>query len=108
PLSKLMLRADKESVMRDLRQNRMSFDEHAYGVPVERYIFDAMRTLIRTGQWKVNQPGARVWHLHQGTFVALKQGANELYEFAQSSGIPGIPRDGDTVADILIERAYAL
>ncbi|MBB3105244.1 MobH family relaxase [Azomonas macrocytogenes] len=108
PLARLMLRADTESVARDMRQNRMSMDEHTYGVPVERYLFDAIRTLINTGVWKVNVPGAKVWHLDQGSFIALKQGATELYEAVQRSGVPGIPRDPDTLAEILIERGYAI
>lgn len=43
PVTKLMLRADQESVSRDLRQSRLDVDEFSYGVPVERYVFDAIR-----------------------------------------------------------------
>lgn len=108
PVTKLMLRADQESVSRDMRQSRLAVDEFAYGVPVERYVFDAIRRLINSGQWRVNEPGARVWHLHQGVFIAWKQGINDLYELVQQDKIPGIPRDPDTLADILIERGFAL
>ncbi|MDV5545218.1 MobH family relaxase [Klebsiella pneumoniae] len=73
PVTKLMLRADQESVSRDLRQSRLDVDEFSYGVPVERYVFDAIRRLVKTGKWKVNEPGAKVWHLNQGVFIAWKQ-----------------------------------
>ena len=43
PVTKLMLRADQESVSRDLRQSRLDVNEFSYGVPVERYVFDAIR-----------------------------------------------------------------
>jgi len=107
PITKLMLRADQESVCRDLRQNRLNVDEFSYGVPVERYVFDAIRRLVKIGQWKVNQPGAKVWHLHQGVFITWKP-LSELYELISQDKIPSIPRDPDTLADILIERGLAI
>ncbi|WP_438320214.1 MobH family relaxase (plasmid) [Edwardsiella tarda] len=107
PVAKLMLAADQESVARDLRQSRLNVDEFSYGVPVERYVFDAIRRLVKTGKWKVNEPGARVWHLHQGVFIAWKQ-LGELYDLISHDKIPGIPRDPDTLADILIERGFAI
>ncbi|MEL4204581.1 MobH family relaxase [Plesiomonas shigelloides] len=107
PVTKLMLRADKESVTRDLRQSRLDVDEFSYGVPVERYVFDAIRRLVKTGKWKVNEPGAKVWHLNQGVFIAWKQ-LGDLYSLISHDKIPGIPRDPDTLADILIERGFAV
>ncbi len=43
PVTKLMLRADQESVSRDLRQSRLDVDEFSYGVRVERDVFDARK-----------------------------------------------------------------
>ncbi|NMS02142.1 conjugal transfer protein TraI, partial [Vibrio parahaemolyticus] len=79
----------------------------SYGVPVERYVFDAIRRLVKTGKWKVNEPGAKVWHLNQGVFIAWKQ-LGDLYDLISHDKIPGIPRDPDTLADILIERGFAV
>lgn len=109
PLAQLMLAADQASVARDLRENRISATDQNYGIPLERYVFDAMRSLIARGEWTVNTVGARVWHFKGlGVFVALRQGAQELYETARKSQVPGIPRDADTLADILLERGYAI
>lgn len=107
PVTKLMLRADQESVARDLKQNRLNVDEFSYGVPVERYVFDAIRRLVKTGKWKVNEPGAKVWHLQQGVFIAWRN-LGDLYDLISHDKIPGIPRDPDTLADILIERGFAV
>jgi conjugal transfer pilus assembly protein TraI len=107
PVTKLMLRADQESVARDLKQSRLDVDEFSYGVPVERYVFDAIRRLIKTGKWKTNEPGARVWHLHQGAFITWRQ-LGDLYTLIEKDQVPGIPRDPDTLADILIERGFAI
>ena len=106
PVTKLMLRADQESVSRDLKQNRLNVDEFSHGVPVERYVFDAIRRLVKTGKWKVNEPGpglaspARV-------FIAWRN-LGDLYDLISHDKIPGIPRDPDTLADILIERGFAV
>ncbi|RCS68663.1 MobH family relaxase [Vibrio casei] len=107
PVTRLMLKADQESVARDLKQSRLSVDEFSYGVPVERYVFDAIRRLVKTGRWKINEPGAKVWNLHQGVFITWRQ-LGDLYELVEKDNIPGIPRDPDTLADILIERGFAI
>ncbi len=108
PIAKLVLQADQTSVAHDLRQSHLEQDAFAYGMPIERYVFDAMRRLIKIGQWKVNVAGAIVWHLHQGVFVRRKQGIHDLYQLLNDSHIPGILEDPDTLADILIERGFAL
>lgn len=108
PVTKLMLKADQESVSRDLRQSRLDVDEFSYGVPVERYVFDAIRRLVKTGKWKVNEPGAKIWNLKQGVFIASWKNLGDLYDLITHDKIPGIPRDPDTLADILIERGFAI
>lgn len=106
-LSKLVSKADQESVSRDLKQSRLAGDAATYGVPVERYLFDAMRRLLASGAWQVNQPNARVWHLLQGFFINWHQGAIEVLELLTQDGVAGIPRDLDTLADIMLERGFA-
>lgn len=106
-LSRLVIDADRISVDRDLKTHRMSVDENALGVPVERYLIDAMRRLLASSQWLVNQRNARVWVVDDGVFVIWKQAANDITELLAVDRIPGIPRDPDTLADILIERGYA-
>ncbi|MCB5162637.1 MobH family relaxase [Marinomonas algarum] len=107
PVTKIMLKADQESVSRDIKQNRLNIDEFSYGVPVERYVFDAIRRLIKTGEWKVNEPGGHVWFMPQGVFITWKQ-LKSLYDLISKDKTPGIPRDPDTLADILIERGFAV
>lgn len=106
-LSKLVAKADQESVSRDLKQSRLAGDAATYGVPVERYLFDAMRRLLASGAWQVNQPNSRVWHLLQGVFINWHQGATEVLELLTQDGVAGIPRDLDTLADIMLERGFA-
>lgn len=107
PVTKLMLMADRESVSRDLKQSRLNVDEFAYGVPVERYVFDAVRRLIKTGVWKVNEVGGKVWHLKQGVFIVWKP-VQDICDLVDKDKIPGVPRDADTLAEILVERGFAI
>lgn len=107
PVTKLMLMADRESVARDLKQSRLNVDEFSYGVPVERYVFDAIRRLVKQGTWKVNELGAKVWHLKQGVFIVWKP-TQDITDLVEKDKIPGVPRDADTLADILVERGFAV
>ncbi|WP_028870238.1 MobH family relaxase [Psychromonas arctica] len=110
-LSKLVIEADQTSVQRDLKAQRISVDDNALGVPVERYLLDAMRRLLASSQWLVNQRDARVWirKSNQSTnlYLVWKSAAKEIIELLAKDKIPGIPRDPDTLADILIERGLA-
>lgn len=108
-LTLLVAEADRASVERDLRENRLDPDSTALGVPVERYLLDAMRRLVRGGRWGVNVPGARVWVLVEGTFVVWRAAAaEEITALLAADRVPGVPRDPDTLADILIERGHAV
>lgn len=103
---RLVLEADQKSVEADLKANHMSVGA-SLGVPVEKHMLDAMRCLMSNGAWATNERGARVWVLKDGVFVAWKQAAEEIVDFLAKDRIPGIPRNHDTLADILIERGLA-
>jgi len=103
---RLVLEADRKSVERNLKAHHFPVDV-GLGVPVEKYLLDAMRRLIREGRWTANQRGARVWRFADGLHVVWKTAAQEIVEFLARDKVPGIPRDPDTLADILIERNLA-
>jgi len=103
----LVIEADRKSVERDLKANHIPVDT-SLGVPVEKYLLDAMRRLIGSGRWTANTRGARIWRFADGLHVVWKAGAQEVSELLAKDRIPGIPRDPDTLADILIERGLAV
>jgi conjugal transfer pilus assembly protein TraI len=98
--------ADRASVARDLRENRIDPDAFALGVPVDRYLIDAMRRLVRDGTWTVNTPGARLWMLADGLHVVWPQGGEDIAGLLARDKIPGIPKAPETIADILVERGH--
>lgn len=105
-LTQLVLWADQESVKRDLSNQRLEVDEYAYGVPVERFIFDALRRLVATA--KINEPGAAIWRLEKGVFLSWQAIVQEIHSVLDRDKVPGVPRNPDTLADILIERGFAV
>lgn len=103
---RLVLEADQKSVEADLKANHLPANP-SLGVPVEKHILDTMRCLMSNGAWTVNERGARVWVLRDGVHVVWKQAAEEVVASLAKDRIPGIPRNHDTLADILIERGLA-
>jgi len=78
------------------------------GMPVEKYLFDAMRRLIKSGHWLANEKGARLWRFKEGLHIVWRTGAQDIVDTLTRDKVPGIPRDEDTLADILIERGLAV
>lgn len=103
----LVMSADCKSVERDLKAHYHSIDS-AMGMPVEKYLFDAMRRLIKSGQWTINEKGARIWRFKEGLHIVWRIGAQDIVSTLAKDKVPGIPRDEDTLADILIERGLAI
>ena len=107
-LGSLVTEADRASVERDLRENHIDPAATSLGVPVDRYLLDAMRRLARGGRWQINVPGARLWMLAEGLHVVWPAGAEDVVALLAADKVPGIPRDPDTLADILLERGLAV
>lgn len=105
-LNAIVRYADNASVEQDMKRNG-SFADESIGVPVDRHIMDAARRLVNDGTWKVNTPGARVWVLQDGVYIVWKAAAEEIFSLLKQDSVPGIPRDADSIADLLIERDLA-
>ena len=104
-LYQLLRAADQASVAQDLRENRLDPEAFSLGVPIERYLVDTMRSLLRDGTWAVNVPGARVWVFPPNrVHLVWPACAEAIVQRLTDARIPGIPQDPDTLADILIER----
>ncbi|MEL0583454.1 MAG: MobH family relaxase [Candidatus Thiodiazotropha sp. (ex. Lucinoma kazani)] len=108
PFRDLVIRADRDSVERDLRINgAMQSNMPSIGVAAERFVLDAMRRLVRNKKWKVNLKGARVWIIDGNLYVAWNA-ARDIVRVIAEDNTPGVPRDPDSIADMLIERDLAV
>ncbi|MBX2808167.1 MAG: TraI domain-containing protein [Cellvibrionaceae bacterium] len=104
-IASIMLWADQESVRRDEVNPSLTVDDHAYSLPLERFLFDALRPVVASGT--INQPGALVWHLPQGVFLVWAQLVPKIHAQLAEDSLPAIPQDPNTLADMLIVRGFA-
>lgn len=107
PFRDLVIRSDKNSVEHDLRVNSSIQSHGPIGINPERTIIDAMRRLIRDKKWKVNCKGGRVWKI-EGNLYVTWIAAKDIAKIINDDKSPGVPRDPDTMADMLIERSLAV
>jgi hypothetical protein len=55
-----------------------------------------------------DQSGARLWMLAEGLRLVWPAGADDIIGLLAADKVPGIPRDPDTLADILLDRGLAV
>ena len=108
-ISRIVLRSDQESVKRDLALDHESKSggEFNFGLPIHRYIFSAIRKQVSTGAWKVNEPGAKIWHTSHGTFLIWKPALTEAIELVKNESSINIGNNPDEIADQLIQLGLA-
>lgn len=105
-LNAMVIEADKLSVSKDLSSNQ-AIAADGSKAPLELYIFNAIKSLIEKGKWKVNAPGARVLVIEgQGVFLDLEQGGAALGGEIRNLGYAGIPQDPGGISFILSDRGY--
>lgn len=107
-IGKIVGTADSASTQKDLKQNRISTESSGLGVPVERYIIDAMQRLVKS-KWKsFNTLESPVWILDSGVFIQWQKAVTDINELLAKDAIAGVPKVPNALADILIERGFAL
>lgn len=107
PVTQLVKSADEHSTAKDM-QDRSHEEDQNPGVPVETHLLEAMRRLLASGEWTVNQRGARVWVTAHGLFIVWRHAAEQITRLLARQQVPGIPRDPNALAEILIGRDLAI
>ena len=107
PVAQLVKAADEHSRGKDL-ETRHHHPDDDVSVPMERHLFEAMRALLASGTWTINQRGARVWATPHGLFVVWKPAVAEILQRLKRDRTPGLSRDPSTLAELLIARGLAI
>lgn len=94
-------------IERDIRSNSERYGTYTVGSHLEPHLIDAMRRLVRKKSWEVNVKGARVWYSSEGLFVIWQPAAREIISLLTEDNQAGIPKDGDTLADIMLTSGIA-
>lgn len=103
----LVIRSDQVSVERDLQSLGVAFSGYELGLPVERFLTDIMRRLVREGVWDVNQPGSRLWHIDGSLYLVWPAAGEEMAAIINQERIPGLPRTPNSLLDMLLDRKLA-
>lgn len=108
PLAELLATADKLSCRID-KDRRKGIDPKDFYVssPIAESVVDALRDLVKTGKWKVNEPNGRVFITNAGTFVVWTD-LDDLIQYLCSKEIRAVPREPNVLADILIDHGVGV
>ncbi len=107
PIHDLVIRSDQVSVERDLRSLGVAFTGYEIGLPVERFLLDIMRRLVRDGNWRINEPGSRLWHMDGHLYLIWPIAGEEIAAVINQEKIPGLPRTPNSILDMLVDRKLA-
>lgn len=108
-LGRIVSQADQRSVESDLQERRVSIGEQTYTLPIDKYLLDAMRRLIRSKKWTVNKPGSLVWLLEPGgLMINWEIGVKDIIKLIDQDKTLGIPRDHKTLADSMVNTGLAV
>lgn len=88
-------------IERDTEIAPLTYGKLTQGAHLEPHLLDAMRSLIRTGKWKVNVRGSRCHYGSDGFFIAWRQGSDEIMEWLRLQNLDGIPASRETLEDLL-------
>lgn len=113
-------RGDQKSSSEDLAKRAESGND--IGIPLERFMLHACREMLFENMWTVNDKGGVVWVCEApdegierpfvpGTpVVALlwPRAGEAIIARLRNQGTPGVPRDPNIVASMLIDRSIAV
>jgi conjugal transfer pilus assembly protein TraI len=101
PVARIVAPITTRVIEQDLKLSAMNYGHHTVGIHLEPHLIDAMRRLIKGGQWPYNTSDAVVWVGREGTFIRWAAAAPQIVNLLTRDSFAGIPRDPDTLADML-------
>lgn len=103
PIGRIVAPIMTRVIQEDMKRNSRNYGNYSLGIHLEPHLIDAMRRLIKNGQWTINIRGARVWIGTDGVYIIWSAGAKDIAALLTADSFVGLPQDPDTLADILIE-----
>ncbi|EOC0012237.1 MobH family relaxase [Cronobacter turicensis] len=101
-IHRIVSTADSRSVKQDLRRYSGDAVRSAQtGVSVVARMMDAMRLLIKRGDWQVNKPGSPIWYTTEGLFIVWGTAVDPITKIVKDSGI-AVPHSADSLADLML------
>lgn len=100
-ISEIVEEAYQAAVDQDLNRRGNVEGALQVGVQVEHRLLEALRALCRE-KWTLNTPGGRLWFTDSGVYLVWKPAANDILVRMRAEGIGGVPRDAETLAELLV------
>lgn len=104
PIGRLVAPIITRVIEDDLKRSATNYGHLVIGAHLEMHLLDAMRRLVRGGKWIANNvsSGGRLWVGQEGVFVDWPVGAGDIANLLARDNFAGIPKDPDTLADLLV------
>lgn len=100
-LCEIVEEAYQAAIDQDLSRRGSGSAAMQAGVQIEHRLLEALRALCRE-KWTLNTPGGRLWYTESGVYLVWKAAANDVILRLRAEGINGMPRDADTLAELLL------
>lgn len=85
----------------DVAQHPARFGRLTCGTQFEPHFLNALRELIESGAWTVNQSGSKVFWGSDGLYVAWPLGLSDVIAIFDKRQLHGMPRSSVTLAELL-------
>lgn len=102
-IGELVEQACKSTVDDELARIGQRHDLAVTGLRIEHRLLEVIRALVRE-KWTLNSPGGRIWYTHEGVFLSWRAAVNDLTVRLRAEGINNVPRDADTIAEVLTQH----
>jgi conjugal transfer pilus assembly protein TraI len=86
----------------ELRSNAEFYGQHRLGAHLERYLVDALRRLVASGNWTLNGQNSPAWHGADGMFLLWPRAAEDVVRLLERDQLTGIPKNPETILEILV------
>ena len=110
PIGRLVAPIITRVIEDDLKRSATNYGHLVIGAHLEMHLLDAMRRLVRGGNWIANNvaSGGRVWVGQEGVFVDWPAAACDIANLLARDNFAGVPKDPDTLADLLVSANLLL
>lgn len=102
PMERILRDVQRRVQEKDAAIRPQSYGKLTVGTHFEPHLLDAMRSLISRGRWQLNGKKTRLWMGDEGLFLIWPGALRDILEEMDAKGVSGIPREHQTIADILI------
>ncbi len=103
PIHKVVRIADESSAAKDISSDHR-LSGGPLGIPMEQNVIDAMRRLLHSDIWVVNEKGSPLWvDQEQHVYLIWSRAASDIVHRLNEDKIKGVVRDPDSIGEALFE-----